>query len=110
MSFTEAIRLNSRVTLQQMLQREDFKERIEQQIALAGAVQSRLLPALQRCAEVLREKADAWQEIWIATEDGREDDVRAAIEPLLPADAEVVTGEATSSPANISPGILHATC
>ena len=31
MSFTEAIRLNSRVTLQQMLQREDFKERIEQQ-------------------------------------------------------------------------------
>jgi len=31
MSFTEVIRLNSRVTLQQMLQREDFKERIEQQ-------------------------------------------------------------------------------
>ncbi|CAN5509037.1 tyrosine--tRNA ligase [soil metagenome] len=31
MSFAEVIRLNSRVTLQQMLQREDFKERIEQQ-------------------------------------------------------------------------------
>src|SRR6476659_10788605 len=31
MSFAEAIRLNSRVTLQQMLQREDFKERIDQQ-------------------------------------------------------------------------------
>ena len=31
MSFSEVIRLNSRVTLQQMLQREDFKERIEQQ-------------------------------------------------------------------------------
>ncbi len=29
MSFAEVIRLNSRVTLQQMLQREDFKERIE---------------------------------------------------------------------------------
>jgi len=29
MSFEEVIRLNSRVTLQQMLQREDFKERIE---------------------------------------------------------------------------------
>jgi tyrosyl-tRNA synthetase len=31
MSFAEVIRLNSRVTLQQMLQREDFKERIEKQ-------------------------------------------------------------------------------
>ena len=31
MDFAEVIRLNSRVTLQQMLQREDFKERIEQQ-------------------------------------------------------------------------------
>ena len=31
MSFEEVIRLNSRVTLQQMLQREDFKARIEQQ-------------------------------------------------------------------------------
>jgi tyrosyl-tRNA synthetase len=31
MSFAEVIRLNSRVTLQQMLQREDFKERIERQ-------------------------------------------------------------------------------
>ena len=31
MSFAEVIRLNSRVTLQQMLQREDFKERIAQQ-------------------------------------------------------------------------------
>jgi tyrosyl-tRNA synthetase len=31
MSFAEVIRLNSRVTLQQMLQREDFKERIESQ-------------------------------------------------------------------------------
>ena len=31
MSFAEVIRLNSRVTLQQMLQREDFKQRIEQQ-------------------------------------------------------------------------------
>jgi len=31
MSFAAVIRLNSRVTLQQMLQREDFKERIEQQ-------------------------------------------------------------------------------
>ncbi len=31
MSFAEVIQLNSRVTLQQMLQREDFKERIEQQ-------------------------------------------------------------------------------
>ena len=31
MSFAEVIRLNSRVTLQQMLQREDFKERIEQE-------------------------------------------------------------------------------
>ncbi len=30
MSFAEVIRLNSRVTLQQMLQREDFKERVEQ--------------------------------------------------------------------------------
>lgn len=29
MSFTEVIRLNSRVTLQQMLQREDFRERME---------------------------------------------------------------------------------
>ena len=29
MTFTEVIRLNSRVTLQQMLQREDFRERIE---------------------------------------------------------------------------------
>ncbi|MEO5753839.1 MAG: tyrosine--tRNA ligase [Chthoniobacterales bacterium] len=31
MSFAEVIRLNSRVTLQQMLQREDFKERLEHQ-------------------------------------------------------------------------------
>lgn len=31
MSFQDVIRLNSRVTLQQMLQREDFKARIEQQ-------------------------------------------------------------------------------
>ncbi len=31
MSFAEVMRLNSRVTLQQMLQREDFKERIEKQ-------------------------------------------------------------------------------
>jgi tyrosyl-tRNA synthetase len=31
MSYADVIRLNSRVTLQQMLQREDFKERIEQQ-------------------------------------------------------------------------------
>ncbi len=31
MSFAEVIRLNSRVTLQQMLQREDFKDRLEQQ-------------------------------------------------------------------------------
>ena len=31
MSFAEVIHLNSRVTLQQMLQREDFKQRIEQQ-------------------------------------------------------------------------------
>ncbi len=31
MSFAEVIRLNSRVTLQQMLQREDFKARIENQ-------------------------------------------------------------------------------
>ncbi len=31
MSFEEVIRLNSLVTLQQMLQREDFRERIEQQ-------------------------------------------------------------------------------
>lgn len=31
MSFAEVIRLNSRVTLQQMLQREDFKERLENQ-------------------------------------------------------------------------------
>src|SRR5947207_2435316 len=31
MNFAEVIRLNSRVTLQQMLQREDFKERIEKQ-------------------------------------------------------------------------------
>ncbi|MEO8440012.1 MAG: tyrosine--tRNA ligase [Spartobacteria bacterium] len=31
MTFAEVIRLNSRVTLQQMLQREDFKERLEQQ-------------------------------------------------------------------------------
>ncbi len=31
MSFAEVIRLNSRVTLQQMLQREDFKERLEKQ-------------------------------------------------------------------------------
>jgi tyrosyl-tRNA synthetase len=31
MSFEDVIRLNSRVTLQQMLQREDFKTRIEQQ-------------------------------------------------------------------------------
>lgn len=31
MSFAEVIQLNSRVTLQQMLQREDFKERIEQE-------------------------------------------------------------------------------
>jgi len=31
MSFAEVIRLNSCVTLQQMLQREDFKERIQQQ-------------------------------------------------------------------------------
>jgi tyrosyl-tRNA synthetase len=30
MSFADVIRLNSRVTLQQMLQREDFKERMEQ--------------------------------------------------------------------------------
>jgi tyrosyl-tRNA synthetase len=30
MSFEEIMRLNSRVTLQQMLQREDFKERVEQ--------------------------------------------------------------------------------
>ena len=31
MSFAEVIRLNSQVTLQQMLQREDFRERIDQQ-------------------------------------------------------------------------------
>jgi tyrosyl-tRNA synthetase len=31
MSFASVIRLNSRVTLQQMLQREDFKERLEKQ-------------------------------------------------------------------------------
>ena len=31
MSFEEVIRLNSRVTLQQMLQREDFKTRIDNQ-------------------------------------------------------------------------------
>jgi tyrosyl-tRNA synthetase len=31
MGFEEIIRLNSRVTLQQMLQREDFRERVEQQ-------------------------------------------------------------------------------
>lgn len=31
MGFEEIIRLNSRVTLQQMLQREDFRERLEQQ-------------------------------------------------------------------------------
>src|SRR5205085_4800867 len=31
MSFEEVIRLNSRVTLQQMLQREDFKARIDKQ-------------------------------------------------------------------------------
>ena len=31
MSFAEVIRLNSRVTLQQMLQREDFRERMEKQ-------------------------------------------------------------------------------
>ena len=31
MSFAEVIRLNSRVTLQQMLQREDFRQRIDQQ-------------------------------------------------------------------------------
>jgi tyrosyl-tRNA synthetase len=31
MSFADVIRLNSRVTLQQMLQREDFKERLEKQ-------------------------------------------------------------------------------
>jgi tyrosyl-tRNA synthetase len=30
MSFVDVVRLNSRVTLQQMLQREDFKERIDQ--------------------------------------------------------------------------------
>ena len=29
MTFTEVIKLNSRVTLQQMLQREDFRERME---------------------------------------------------------------------------------
>ncbi len=38
---------------------------------------------------------DAWQEIWIAVDDGAVDEVTAAIEPLLPADAEVVTGEAS---------------
>jgi tyrosyl-tRNA synthetase len=31
MSFEDVVRLNSRVTLQQMLQREDFRERIDQQ-------------------------------------------------------------------------------
>ncbi|MBV9491634.1 MAG: tyrosine--tRNA ligase [Verrucomicrobia bacterium] len=34
MSFTDIIRLNSQVTLQQMLQREDFKKRIEQGTAV----------------------------------------------------------------------------
>jgi tyrosyl-tRNA synthetase len=34
MSFEDVIRLNSRVTLQQMLQREDFHERIKQQHAI----------------------------------------------------------------------------
>ncbi|HEY4282508.1 MAG TPA: tyrosine--tRNA ligase [Chthoniobacterales bacterium] len=34
MSFEDVIRLNSRVTLQQMLQREDFHERIQQQHAI----------------------------------------------------------------------------
>src|SRR5437867_4692505 len=34
MSFEDVIRLNSRVTLQQMLQREDFKARIEKQQAI----------------------------------------------------------------------------
>ncbi len=34
MSFEDVIRLNSRVTLQQMLQREDFRERIENQQAI----------------------------------------------------------------------------
>src|SRR3984893_6950245 len=34
MTFEDVIRLNSRVTLQQMLQREDFRERIERQQAI----------------------------------------------------------------------------
>ena len=34
MSFEEVIRLNSRVTLQQMLQREDFRERIDRGAAV----------------------------------------------------------------------------
>src|SRR5260370_13736082 len=34
MSFEDVIRLNSRVTLQQMLQREDFRARIDQQQAI----------------------------------------------------------------------------
>ncbi len=34
MTFEEIIRLNSRVTIQQMLQREDFKERFEQGVAI----------------------------------------------------------------------------
>lgn len=34
MSYEEVIRLNSRVTLQQMLQREDFRERIDRQQAI----------------------------------------------------------------------------
>src|ERR1700756_2647755 len=34
MSFEDVIRLNSRVTLQQMLQRDDFRQRIEQQQAI----------------------------------------------------------------------------
>ncbi|MFM8458872.1 MAG: hypothetical protein ACKOB0_08005 [Chthoniobacterales bacterium] len=41
MNFTDVIRLNSRVTLQQMLQREDFRERMD---IAAGLVLSEALP------------------------------------------------------------------
>ncbi|MGI9604390.1 MAG: ABC transporter permease [Acidimicrobiales bacterium] len=36
---------------------------------------------------------NSWQEIWISVDDGSVDSVRAAIEPLLPGDAEVVSGQ-----------------
>src|SRR5690349_19460134 len=36
MSYTDVIRLNSRVTLQQMLQREDFRERVENELPIGA--------------------------------------------------------------------------